>query len=151
MTLIVRNAAQLVCGARRGADMRNLSIIPNGAVVVHDGRIAWVGPAANLPPVPAGADIIDATGKVVVPGFVDSHTHLIFAGSREDEFEQRLAGKTYPEIAAQGGGINATVQRVRQAAKEELKALARPRLARLLGFGATTVEIKSGYGLKLAD
>src|SRR5437667_12880752 len=87
----------------------------------------------------------------VLPGLVDSHTHLVFAGSREDEFEQRLRGLSYQEIAARGGGINATVQRVRQASKDELKALARRRLDRLLSFGVTTVEVKSGYGLNLAD
>src|SRR5207253_5571365 len=85
------------------------------------------------------------------PGFVDSHTHLIFSGTREGEFEQRLQGKTYQEISAQGGGINATVQAVRRSSKEELKALARKRLNRLLRFGVTTVEVKSGYGLTLAD
>jgi imidazolonepropionase len=131
--------------------MRNLGVVPNGAVVIEDERIAWVGPTAELPPVSPDADILDATGKVVLPGFVDSHTHLIFAGSREDEFEQRLGGMTYQEIAARGGGINATVQRVRQASRSELKALARPRLDRLLRFGVTTVEAKSGYGLTLAD
>jgi imidazolonepropionase len=94
---------------------------------------------------------IDARGKVVLPGFIDSHTHLIFAGSRVEEFEQRLRGASYAEIAAQGGGILSTVQRVRQASKEELKSLARPRLRRLLQFGVTTVEVKSGYGLSTAD
>src|SRR5207249_9944818 len=114
------------------------------------GRIDWVGPTAALPPMP-DAEVLDATGKVVLPGFVDSHTHLIFAGTREDEFEQRLQGLSYQEIAARGGGINATVQRVRAASKEELKALARRRLRRFLAFGVTTVEVKSGYGLTLAD
>jgi imidazolonepropionase len=87
----------------------------------------------------------------VLPGLIDSHTHLIFAGSREDEFALRLQGKTYQEIAAEGGGINATVRRVRQASTEDLKALARPRLQRMLQFGVTTIEVKSGYGLSLAD
>jgi imidazolonepropionase len=151
MILIVRNAAQLVVGTRRGAAMRDLQIIANGAVIVHGDRIVSVGPTADLPPAPPGADILDATGKVVLPGFVDSHTHLIFAGSREDEFEQRLAGMTYQEIAAKGGGINATVQRVRRASQAELKVLARSRLDRLLRFGVTTVEVKSGYGLTMAD
>ena len=86
-----------------------------------------------------------------MPGLVDSHTHLVFAGSRADEFEQRLQGQTYQEIAAAGGGINATVRRVRQSSKEELQTLARRRLERLLRFGVTTVEVKSGYGLTLAD
>ena len=127
------------------------SHIADGALVCRDGRIDWVGPTADLPPLPPDAEVIDATGQVVLPGFVDSHTHLLFAGSREDEFEQRLQGLSYQEIAARGGGINATVRRVRAASKEELKALARPRLRRLLQLGVTTVEVKSGYGLTLAD
>jgi imidazolonepropionase len=155
--LVVKNAAQLLAsprpGARlkRGAALRELPVIPDGALVCRDGRVEWVGPTADLPPLPAGAEVIDATGRVVLPGFVDSHTHLIFAGSREDEFEQRLRGLTYQEIAERGGGINATVRRVRAASKEELKALARPRLRRLLQHGVTTVEVKSGYGLTTAD
>jgi len=98
-----------------------------------------------------GAEIIDASGKIVLPGLIDSHTHLVFAGTRVDEFEQRLRGMTYQEIAAQGGGIQATVQRVRQASRDELKALARRRLDAMLRLGVTTVEVKSGYGLTLAD
>jgi imidazolonepropionase len=155
--LAVRNAAQLVCVsggdqlARRGRLMQDLKIITNGALLARDGRIDWVGPTAELPPLPADAEVIDAAGKTVLPGFIDSHTHLVFAGSREDEFEQRLRGLSYHEIAAQGGGINASVRRVRRASREELKALARGRLDRLLRFGATTVEVKSGYGLTVAD
>jgi imidazolonepropionase len=157
MTLVIRNAAQLLGSARpgglvaAGTALRDLPIIPDGTLVSRDGRIAWVGPTAELPPLPPDAEIIDATGRVVLPGFVDSHTHLIFAGSREDELEQRLRGLTYQQIAERGGGINATVRRVRAASKEELKALARPRLRRLLRHGVTTVEVKSGYGLTTAD
>jgi imidazolonepropionase len=157
MPLVLRNAAQLVCvsrdGAlvRRGQSMRDVAVLNDGALIAEGGRITWVGPTAELPPVPADAEVLDATGRVVLPGFVDSHTHLVFAGSREDEFEQRLRGDTYQQIAERGGGINATVRRVRAASKEELKALARPRLDRLLRFGVTTVEVKSGYGLTLAD
>jgi imidazolonepropionase len=157
MRLIIRNAAQVVGVSRerelakRGPAMRDVAILDDGALLVEDGRITWVGPTAALPPVPADAVVINATGKVVLPGFVDSHTHLIFAGARADEFEQRLQGRTYQEIAERGGGINATVRRVRAASKDELKALARPRLDRLLRFGVTTVEVKSGYGLTLAD
>jgi imidazolonepropionase len=155
--LVIRNTAQLVRVSgdgdlvKRGAAMRDLSIIEDGALVAQDDRITWVGPTAELPPVPAGAEIIDATDKVVLPGFVDSHTHLVFAGWREDEFEQRLQGRSYQEIAERGGGINATVRRVRAASKDELKAPARRRLGRLLRLGVTTVEVKSGYGLTLAD
>jgi imidazolonepropionase len=153
----IAHASQIVCVSRckekwkRGIDLRQVSIIPNGAVVVSDGIIRWVGRTSDLPPLPADAEVLNAAGKVVLPGFIDSHTHLVFAGSREDEFEQRLQGKTYQEIAASGGGINATVQRVRQASKDELKSATRQRLQRLLSLGVTTVEIKSGYGLTLAD
>jgi imidazolonepropionase len=104
-----------------------------------------------MPSVPTNTEVIDATGKTVLPGFVDSHTHLIFSGTRENEFEHRVQGMTYQEIAARGGGINATVQRVRRASKQELKEQARRRLQRLLSFGVTTVEVKSGYGLTLDD
>jgi imidazolonepropionase len=130
--------------------MRELTLIEDGALLIRGSQIAWVGPTADLPQEPA-AEVIDASGKVVLPGLVDSHTHLIFAGSREGEFEQRLQGRSYQEIAAAGGGINATVRCVRRSSREELKALARPRLQRLLRFGVTTVEVKSGYGLTLAD
>jgi imidazolonepropionase len=155
--LVIRHAAQLVRVSqagetvKRGQAMRDLNILPDGAIILRDGIIDWVGPTRALPPLPAGAEVLDATGKVVMPGLVDSHTHLIFAGTREDEFERRLLGATYQEIAAQGGGINATVSRVRQASKDELKALARPRLRLFLQTGVTTVEVKSGYGLTLAD
>lgn len=131
--------------------MRELHLLEQAAVILREGEIAWLGPAAEMPPVPPDAEIIDAAGKVVLPGLVDSHTHLVFAGFRADEFEQRLQGLSYQEIAARGGGIHASVRTVRAASKEELKALARRRLDRLLRFGVTTVEVKSGYGLSLAD
>jgi imidazolonepropionase len=148
MTLVIRNAAQLLCVAH---SMRAPPLIPDGATVLRDSSIAWLGASADLPALPPDAEVIDASGKIVLPGFIDSHTHLIFAGSREEEFEQRLQGMSYQQIAARGGGINATVQRVRQASREELKRLARRRLDRLLQFGVTTVEVKSGYGLTPAD
>jgi imidazolonepropionase len=157
MDTVICHAAQLVCVARaqepakRGSAMQELAIVEDGALGIKDGRIAWVGRTDELPPQVAGTEIIDASGKTVLPGFIDSHTHLIFAGSREAEFEQRLQGKTYQEIAVCGGGINATVLRVRQSSREQLKAETRARLARLLQFGVTTVEVKSGYGLSYAD
>ena len=156
MTLAILHATQLF-GSRTprrarvsGPALREAPIIADGALVTRDGLIDWIGTTAHLPPLPPDVEIIDAAGQVVLPGFVDCHTHLIFAGSREDEFEDRLQGCTYQQIAARGGGINATVRRVRAASKEDLKALARPRLQRLLQHGVTTVEVKSGYGLSLA-
>jgi imidazolonepropionase len=157
MLLIIRNAAQLVgvwpateqlC---RGPLMHLLPVLENGALIARDGRIQWIGPTSELLVAPAGALVIDAAGKVVLPGLIDSHTHLLFAGARVDEFEQRLQGMSYQEIAARGGGINATVRQVRQASRHTLKELARRRLERLLRFGVTTVEIKSGYGLSMGD
>src|SRR5438876_563127 len=111
-----------------GRDMQRIAVIADGAILIRDGRIDWLGPSSELPPLPATTEVLDARGKIILPGFIDSHTHLIFAGSRANEFEQRLQGLSYQEIAARGGGINATVQRVRHASKEELKELARPRL-----------------------
>ena len=144
MLTIIHHAAQLV-GVTSG-------IVTDGALIIRDGIIEWVGPTTEMPAVgQEEAAWIDAGGKVVLPGFVDSHTHLIFAGSRVEEFEQRLQGMSYQEISARGGGILSTVRRVRQASKEELKDLARPRLRRLLRLGVTTVEVKSGYGLTPAD
>lgn len=155
--LAILHAAELVCvscrgeRAKAGAAMRELHIIPDGAVLIEDGQIFWVGPTADMPPLPADTDVIDASGKIVTPGLVDSHTHLLFAGSREEEFEQRLSGVSYSEIARMGGGINRTVQATRAASKNELKAMARRRLQRMLSLGATTVEVKSGYGLSPAE
>jgi imidazolonepropionase len=157
MTLVLRNAAQLVgvTGPSQtraaGRAMKDLGAIADGSVVIKGERIAWLGPTAELPPLPAGAEVLDVSGRAVMPGLVDSHTHLIFAGSRADEWEQRLQGHTYQEISARGGGIQSTVEQVRRASREELKALARPRLRRLLELGVTTVEVKSGYGLTPAD
>jgi imidazolonepropionase len=154
--LIVKNAAQLVTGTapseglQRGEGMAELTVLADATLVAQDGIIRWVGPSPHTPDI-AAAEVIDAAGKTIIPGLVDSHTHLIWAGSREQEFAQRLEGRTYQEIAAGGGGINASVAQVRRASKDDLKQLARRRLDRLLQFGVTTVEVKSGYGLSLAD
>jgi imidazolonepropionase len=155
--LLIKNAAQLVCVSRAPPEIsaspgeESLGIIADGAVAMNDERISWLGSTTQLPPAPADATIVDAAGKIVIPGLIDSHTHLIFAGSREDEFEQRLRGLSYQDIAARGGGINATVRRVRESSRTELKESAWKRLNRLLRYGVTTVEVKSGYGLTLAD
>jgi imidazolonepropionase len=152
--LIVKHAAQLVSpapGPVRGPAMTNLTVVPDGALVAEGGRIRWVGASAAMPVIEGPVEVIDATGRCVLPGLIDSHTHLVFAGTRDDEFEQRLQGLSYQEITGRGGGINATVARVRQASREELKSEARARLDALLHFGVTTVEVKSGYGLTLAD
>lgn len=156
-TIVLRHAAQLVGvtapgeTTRRGDALRSPGVIADGAILLRDGVVDWLGPTSELPPLPPDAEVIDLGGKVVLPGFVDSHTHLIFAGSREDEFEQRLQGLSYQEISARGGGIASTVRQVRRASRDQLKALARPRLERFLRFGVTTVEVKSGYGLTPAD
>jgi imidazolonepropionase len=131
--------------------MGELAILKDAALILDHGAITWLGPSSGLPSLPDTLEVIDASGKSVLPGLIDSHTHLVFAGSRENEFEQRLQGLSYPEIATRGGGINATVRSVRAASKEELKDQARSRLQRFLRQGVTTVEVKSGYGLSLAD
>jgi imidazolonepropionase len=156
--MIIEGAAELLTltGAgnrpRRGEEMGDLGIIQRGALAARRGKIVWVGPAADLltsvRPM-AFCKLIDAYGKTVMPGLVDPHTHLVFAGSRENEFAMRIQGKTYLEIAAAGGGINATVAATRQASKAELTFSARRSLNRMLPLGTTTVEAKSGYGLDL--
>ena len=123
--------------------------IENGALAIQDGRIAWVGAASELPHRDAG-EIIDGGGGWMTPGLIDCHTHLVFAGDRSGEFEQRLTGVSYEEIARAGGGIARTVAATRQASHAELEEAAGRRLACLLAEGVTTIEIKSGYGLDRA-
>jgi imidazolonepropionase len=135
-----------------GAEMRELAIIPNGGMMIEDGRVSQAGPSAEIEKgLPANAQIIDARGKVVLPGFVDAHAHPVFGGNRVDEFEMRARGATYEEIAASGGGIRATVARTRAATDEELLAQAKRHAGWFLGNGTTTVEAKSGYGLSVDD
>ncbi|MCX7931964.1 MAG: imidazolonepropionase [Rhodovarius sp.] len=122
-----------------------LGIIEDGAVAVEGGRIAWVGRAADAP---ACRDVIRGEGEWLLPGLIDCHTHLVFAGDRAAEFEQRLAGASYEEIARAGGGILSTMRATRAASEEQLLAESLPRLDGLLAEGVTTVEIKSGYGLE---
>ncbi len=132
------------------ADRSGYGELRDAALLARDGRIAWLGAESALP---AGLDAaieIDGAGGWLTPGLIDCHTHLIWAGSRTREFEQRLAGATYEQIARAGGGIVSTVQATRAASLEELVAAARPRLRALLREGVTTLEIKSGYGLETA-
>ena len=127
-----------------------LGIVEDGVVASLDGRIAYAGPAADAPAVET-AETIDLEGRWITPGLIDPHTHLVFAGDRAHEFELRLAGASYEEIARAGGGIVSTMRATRAASEEELVQAALPRLDALLAEGVTTVEIKSGYGLSLDD
>src|SRR3712207_6197431 len=126
-----------------------LGIVENGAVAAIGGRIAFAGPAGDLPPGWDAAERIDCEGRWITPGLVDCHTHLVFGGDRAHEFELRLKGATYEEIARAGGGIVSTVKATRAASEDELVAGALPRLDHLIAEGCTTIEIKSGYGLDL--
>jgi imidazolonepropionase len=153
--LIVENAAELVTcsgsAAKTGVQMADIGIIPDGAVTIENGRIGYVGPTSGLPADidRNGFEVVDATGKAVLPGFVDAHTHFIFGGYRPEEFGWRLRGDSYMEIMSRGGGIHSTVAATRAATRDELTAAGRKRLDAMLAFGVTTVEGKSGYGLDL--
>ncbi|WP_438483533.1 imidazolonepropionase [Oleiharenicola lentus] len=148
MTLLIRNARLLTLaqGARprRGKEMSELSIIPVGDVLVTEGKIAAFGAKVTAPP---DTETIDAQGRVVMPGFVDCHTHACWAGERMSEWLLQLSGTPYSEILKKGGGIHATVNAVREATQKQLAANLRDRLALMLREGTTTVEVKSGYGL----
>jgi imidazolonepropionase len=151
---LVRNARQLITCAgaapRRGSEQRVLDGMPDGAVASFEGRIVYAGPSASLDEIvqlAPGARVFDASGMSIVPGFVDPHTHAVFAGDRRDELRRRLAGATYAEIAAAGGGILSTVAATRAASEADLAAAARTRLDEMLACGTTSCEIKSGYGL----
>jgi len=133
-----------------GSELRELAVLPNGALVVRDERVAYAGRREDMERL-AGpdAEIVDAGGRIVLPGFVDAHTHAVFAGTRAAEFDERATGATYQEIAARGGGIRATVRLTRAASEEELLAAARRYRAWFRRGGTTTIEAKSGYGLAL--
>jgi imidazolonepropionase len=154
--LAVRNAAELCTmqGPEHGKGEAVLGSIAAGSVACREGRIVWAGPdrtlSAEVEMLP-GARVVDASGCVVTPGLIDCHTHLIFAGERADEFASRCEGVSYLAIAERGGGIGATVRATRAASEDDLVRLALPRLRRLLSFGVTTAEAKSGYGLSLSD
>jgi imidazolonepropionase len=156
--LIVKNASEVVTcsgfSAKRGRQMSALGVIADGAVVIEQGKISRVGASAEVMAELnasgrdlSGFDTIDASGKSVLPGFVDSHTHLVFGGYRADEYAWRLKGDSYMDILQRGGGILSTVAATRRASREELTAAGLKRLDSMLAFGVTTVEGKSGYGL----
>jgi imidazolonepropionase len=153
MVLAIVNIGQLVTLAgphrsRVGKELRELGLIPDAALLVEEDRITAVGPYAELRArIPAECTVIDAEGRCVTPGFVDAHTHLVFAGNRALEFEQRIAGATYQQIASAGGGILRTVELTRAATEDELLAAARQHRDWMLRSGTTTIEAKSGYGL----
>ena len=139
-------------GPRTGDQMRELSIIEDGAMLVREGRIERVGTRREIEPlIGADAEVVDAGRRVVMPGFVDAHTHPVFAGTRADEYEQRASGTTYQEIAARGGGIRSTVRRTRGATLDQLVEAGRRYAEWFLRMGTTTVEAKSGYGLSVED
>lgn len=151
--MLIHSASQLLTlagGPQRGRDLGRLGLIEDGAVLVRGGRIEAVGPSAVLRAAYPHEETWDASGHVVMPGFVDPHTHLVWAGDRAQEFEWRTQGKTYQEIAAAGGGILATVRATRAASPEELLAQARQRARTMLRHGTTTAEAKTGYGLEPA-
>ncbi len=153
--LLIHSAAQLCVvpphdGPQRGAALGDLGLIENGALAVRDGRVVATGSTADLRSRYRPVESIDASGRCVLPGFVDPHTHLPWMGDRAGEFEQRLAGASYMEIMNAGGGIMSTVRRTRAATVDELVADNRPRLAAMLRHGTTSAEAKTGYGLDTA-
>lgn len=152
--LLLINAAQLVTcaspdGPKRGVAMADVGIIPEGAVAIVDGKFVAVGPTAEILRTYDSAHVVDAIGSVICPGFVDPHTHIVYAGDRLNEFELKIKGAEYLEILANGGGIISTVASTREASVEVLASLARQRLDKMLACGTTTCEIKTGYGLDL--
>lgn len=154
-SLIITNATistPLGCKALKGEDMGHLHTIENGAIVVKDGVITYVGTMAGMPEIPNREEYrqIDACGRAVLPGFIDSHTHLIFGGYRPDEFEWRLKGDSYMSIMERGGGIQSTVNATRGESVDAFVAKAKWFVNRMSQMGVTTVEAKSGYGLDTA-
>ncbi len=153
-TLILHNASQLLTlagGPQRGHRLGELNIIEDGAVTIRDGQILDVGSSADLLARYTESETLDAGGRVVMPGFVDPHTHLVWAGDRAAEFAMRLQGKTYMEILAAGGGILSTMKATRTATMENLLQQTKPRAWDAFIHGTTTIEVKTGYGLNLAD
>ncbi|HYC59978.1 MAG TPA: imidazolonepropionase [Thermoanaerobaculia bacterium] len=151
MTLLIRNLAQIATPqgrtALRGRAMRAVMVHTSSVIVVHDGRFAYVGRESDMPAELAIDEDLDARGATAVPGFIDTHTHIPFAGLRESEFNRRLQGESYEQIAASGGGIASTVHATREATQEQLTANVLARTAMMARYGTTTAEAKSGYGL----
>ncbi|MGB2589167.1 MAG: imidazolonepropionase [Candidatus Acidiferrum sp.] len=153
--LLITGASQLLTlrgrGPRRGSALANLGVIKDGALLVREGRITAVDSRAKIERLPeaSAAEKLDLGGRVVLPGFVDSHTHLIHAASRAEEYELKIEGASYEEIARKGGGILSSVRKLRAATSEKLKQRAHKALALFAAYGTTTVEAKSGYGLDI--
>ncbi len=149
--MLIHSASQLLTISRspqRGEHLGNLGIIENGAVLIEGDVITATGPSYEMRTIYSDEEAFDARGRVVMPGFIDPHTHLVWAGDRALEFEMRLLGKSYLEIMASGGGIRSTVKETRKASKDELRSQARPRLQDMFSHGTTTAEAKTGYGLE---
>lgn len=146
MTTVFTNARL----ATMSPDRPGLGVVENGRVVIEGGRIVAVGEADEIA-IPGSAEVIDCEGRWVTPGLIDCHTHLVHAGNRAKEFEMRLAGASYEEIARAGGGIVSSVRQVREASEADLVAQTLPRLDALIAEGVTTIEVKSGYGLTVDD
>src|SRR6185369_13674547 len=157
MRLAIVNCAQVVTLAgparpRVGPEMRQLGIVAPGAIFIRDGLIDRVDTSPEIEKlIDEDCEVVDAGGRIVLPGFVDAHTHPVFAGTRVDEFEERIKGASYQEIAARGGGIQSTVAKTRAASLAELIETGKRYASWFLRGGTTTVEAKSGYGLSLED
>ena len=152
MNILITNARQLItlkgsAKARAGKEADELSIIENGAVAIKGEKILAVGTTEEIKANYISDEIIDASNKVVMPGFVDPHTHPVFVHTRENEFEMRIKGKSYVEISQSGGGIRSSIEAVREATEDELYTLAEKRIKKMISNGTTTLEAKSGYGL----
>ncbi len=150
--MLIHSASQLITlegGPQRGSKLGELGVIENGAVLIRNGLIEKVGGTEALINNYPDEERFDAKNRVVMPGFVDPHTHAVWVGDRANEFEAKLAGKTYLEILAEGGGILSTVSATRNASLDELKTQSKERLMSMFKHGATTIEVKTGYGLDL--
>jgi len=153
MALLIRNLSQIATprGTTGLRFVRDLTVYERSVIVIDGGRFAYVGPERDKPPHLVIDDDFDARGGTAIPGFVDTHTHLPFAGYRESEFNRRLKGESYEQIAASGGGIASTVRATRAASEEELRDNVAARARMMSRYGTTTAEAKSGYGLNLED